>query len=310
MPASPLTIGLAGCGNWGRHILRDLVALGCRVAVATRSDQSLRAARDGGAFAVVSQVEELPQAQGFVVATPTTVHADTVRRLLPRGVPIFVEKPLCPNVDDARRIVADAPGRVFVMDKWRYHPGVVELARMAHTGELGRIHGLHAFRGQWGCPHPDCNMAWILAPHDLCVARDILGRMPELAFAQAETDGAELLGLNASFGSDPWFHLECSTRCPEHRRELRLHGSEGVAVLGDAYAEHLVIRRLDAAEPERRPLPNDLPLLLELKAFVEHLNGGPPPRSSAAEGLEIVEMIAKMLERAGVKDTSPEPQAT
>ncbi|MBI3829796.1 MAG: Gfo/Idh/MocA family oxidoreductase [Planctomycetes bacterium] len=309
MPTAPLTIGLAGCGRWGRLILRDLVALGCRVAVAARSEESRRAAQDGGADTVVSNLEDLPDAHGYVVATPTSVHAETVLRLIPRNVPLFVEKPLCANGNDARRIVAAAPERVFVMDKWRYHPGVVELARMARAEELGRTLGLHAFRGQWGCPHADCNMAWILAPHDLTIARDVLGHMPDLAFVHTEQEYGELLSLNASFGTVPSFQLECSVRYPVHRRELRLHGSEGVAVLGDAYAEHLLIRRKGSAEPERRPLLNDLPLFLELKAFVEHLRGGPPPHSSAAEGLEIVELIAKMLERAGVREALQPPHA-
>mgnify|MGYP001168319220 CR=1 FL=1 len=33
MRHDPVAIGLVGCGLWGQAILRDLVALGCRVAV-------------------------------------------------------------------------------------------------------------------------------------------------------------------------------------------------------------------------------------------------------------------------------------
>ena len=36
----------------------------------------------------------------------------------------------------------------------------------------------------------------------------------------------------------------------------------------------------------------ELPLLAELRAFVGHLSGGPAPRSSAEEGLRVVEAIA------------------
>ena len=40
--------------------------------------------------------------------------------------------------------------------------------------------------------------------------------------------------------------------------------------------------------------PGELPLLAELRAFVEHLGGGPPPKSSAREGAEIVAVIERL----------------
>ena len=40
-----VVVGLVGCGRWGRHILRDLVSLGCEVPVVARSDASVARAR-------------------------------------------------------------------------------------------------------------------------------------------------------------------------------------------------------------------------------------------------------------------------
>jgi hypothetical protein len=49
-------------------------------------------------------------------------------------------------------------------------------------------------------------------------------------------------------------------------------------------------------EPERReiPLAHDWPLLRELRDFVEHCAGGPPPRADAAEGFQVVRRIADL----------------
>ena len=38
------------------------------------------------------------------------------------------------------------------MDKWRYHPGVLELAAIARSERLGRVHGLSTTRVGWGHP--------------------------------------------------------------------------------------------------------------------------------------------------------------
>jgi hypothetical protein len=61
----------------------------------------------------------------------TTWHADVIRRLAPRGIPIFVEKPMTPDAEEARRLAATLPGRLFVTDKWRYHPGIEALRDIA-----------------------------------------------------------------------------------------------------------------------------------------------------------------------------------
>ena len=60
-----------------------------------------------------------------------------------------------------------------------------------------------------------------------------------------------------------------------------------------------VVRR-PAPSPRSGPISTELPLLRELRAFVEHLRGGPPPRSSAREGAEIVETIAELRSLAGL----------
>ena len=169
---------MVGCGNWGKYILRDLVSLDCRVTVATRSESSKAAAVDGGAIGVVGSVADLPPVDGIVVATPTATHAEVTEQALERRVPVFVEKPLTDDVDDAERLAAAAPDRLFVMDKWRYHPGIELLGEIARSGELGRVVGLRTTRVGWGNPHDDVDMVWILAPHDLSIALEILGSVP------------------------------------------------------------------------------------------------------------------------------------
>ena len=170
-------VALVGCGNWGRYILRDLVALDCRVTVVAREESTKAAAVDGGAIGVVGSVAGLPPVDGIVVATPTTTHAEVAEEALERGVPVFVEKPMTDDADDAERLAAAAPDRLFVMDKWRYHPGVELLGEIARSGELGRVVGLRTTRVGWGNPH-DVDAVWILAPHDLSIAVEILGSVP------------------------------------------------------------------------------------------------------------------------------------
>ncbi len=143
-------VALVGCGRWGRLILRDLVALGCQVVVVDRSVENQRHAREGGAAAIVDNIAALPDVDGTVVATTTSTHGAVIESLLDRHVPIFVEKPLTADRPTAVRLAKRAPDRLFVMDKWRYHPGVEMLAEIARSGELGPVVGLHTIRVGWG----------------------------------------------------------------------------------------------------------------------------------------------------------------
>jgi len=300
-----IPVGLVGCGRWGRNILRDLLSLGCEVAVVARSESTRQVALQMGAGAVVKRICDLPEVFGLVVATPTSTHAQVVEEVLKREVPVFVEKPLTTDWQSCAALARAASNRLFVMDKWRYHPGVEALAQIARCQELGPVLGLRTFRVAWGNPHSDVDVVWILAPHDLAIALEILGEIPQPKAAAAEHDGQRASGLIGILGERPWFVFEVSERYQNWHREIRLHCRDGVAVLDDAYSNQIRILRgssqAKTPQEELRPLPSEMPLWRELRAFVEHLKGGPPPRSSAQEGSIVVDRIAELRRLAGLK---------
>ena len=294
---NPVRLALVGCGRWGRHILRDLLELGCVVVVADASDEARRAAAAAGAVAVVHDAAELPAVSGVVVATPTGTHAPVLEGLLQRGVPIFCEKPLTADAASAERLAERAADRLFVMDKWRYHPGVEALRDLARSGELGAVRGLRTTRIGWANPHTDVDAVWILAPHDLSIGLEILGRLPEPRAAVGERLDGRAVGLLAVLGAEPWVAIDVSVASPSPRREVRLHCRD--AVLPDAYSDHLQIIR-PGAPVERRPVSTELPLRRELRAFIAHLDGGAAPRSSAADAAAIVRALEHLRALAGL----------
>jgi predicted dehydrogenase len=289
------TVALIGCGMWGRHILRDLVELGCVVPVVTHTEESRARAEDGGASVVVTVIGDLPKVDGVVAATPTSSHFAVVTEVLGLGVPVFVEKPLCQDADEADRAAKLGGERLFVMDKWRYHPGIEALRDIATSGELGPVVGLRCTRVGWGRVHDDVDSVLVLAPHDISIGLEVLGHIPEPRSAVAERNGN---GLIAILGEAPWLVIEVSTSTVERRRETRLICEGGVAIVDNSWSDQLTIARMGSSpnEPQitKRAISNELPLFRELRCFVEHLAGGPPPRSSAQEGATNVRAIAKL----------------
>jgi predicted dehydrogenase len=293
-------IGLVGCGSWGRLILRDLRSLGCAVDVVAQSDATHGNAADGGARAIVRDTDDLPRdLDGYIVATPIATNAAVIDRLVARGRPIFCEKPLTDDPAAARRLATAAGERLFVMDKWRYHGGVLALAQIARDGALGPVERLRMRRVGWALSHPG-DAIWTLAPHDISIALEILGHIPAPHAAFAEHSGGAPTGLLGVLGAQADVVIEVSTRVPAAARSIELACRDGVAALGDSLADHIVIRRNGESEPRRQAISTAMPLLAELRAFVDHLHGGPPPKSSAADGVAIVEILDAFRRLAGL----------
>ena len=286
------TVGLVGCGAWGSLILRDLKALGCSVAVVARSAASIERARTGGALQIVPSIDELPPCDGIIVATTATTHASVIEELLDRNVPVFIEKPLCDRVDDALEFQRHAGDRLFVMDKWRYHNGIRLIATMIRNGDIGEVTAITTRRVGWGNHHPDTDILWTYLPHDLAITLELIGTIPPLTGASFESIEGHITGATVRLGDSPIVNMEVSAVAAAVQRELRVIGTGGCVVMGGGYAnEVLWSSGRPIGTPERVPFETNMPLLDELRAFVEHLGGGPPPMSNLDDAIAQMRLI-------------------
>ncbi len=293
-----LSVGLVGCGNWGRNILRDLLDCGARVSVAAPSRATRDRALALGAAAAFESIPELRGLDAYVVATPSVTHAATLDALLGYGKPVFVEKPMTTDVASARRLAAAYGGRLFVMQKWRYHPGIERIRAEIAAGRLGSLEAIRIVRWGWGMPHPDMNSIWHLMPHDLAVTQHWLGRVPPLRSVTVTSPGCTGVIAQLGGGADPLVTLEMSIASPGYRRWFCAIGSDATMELQDSYSPEITVRRgdpVDMKAPEEKiPVGKDMPLLTEIKAFLDHVQGGPPPISSATADLPIIERLAEI----------------
>ncbi|OYU47342.1 MAG: hypothetical protein CFE31_16305 [Rhizobiales bacterium PAR1] len=307
------TVGLFGFGRWGKLIFRDLRILGAEVRVIVPSEESQRAALAAGAMSVQAdcvtsdELEALADVDGYVVAAPTVLHAEILFKLVATRKPIFVEKPFAVDRDASRKLVDVAGERIFIMDKWRYHPGIDKLAELVRSGVLGDIVALRSFRLGWDNPHRDVDAIWILVPHDLSIVQHIIGTLPAPRLAMslgANGIGNDLLAILQDGDSGPKVTIEISANHPVSRRAVTVIGTKGSAQLGDSYDDSVVfaagVPNGTAGKPELIPVGAQMPLLAELRAFLAHLAGGPPPLSPAIDGLRVVEHIITLRKLAGM----------
>ncbi|WP_080059016.1 Gfo/Idh/MocA family protein [Spirosoma aerolatum] len=292
-----MDIGLIGCGLWGRKILTTLLKLSVRVIVYDINPEHCGQALQLGAINATSQLDLLKQVRGLIVATPATTHRAVLEQIRFFDKPIFVEKPLATSYADALAIGRLALPPTFLMHIWRYHPGIRLLGDLQRSGKLGRLLMLRTSRTNWTSPRLDADSLWTLAPHDLTIIQQILGYIPTPKAAVAERHGAYIRSLTTILGNDPGCIIDVSTRYADKRREVRLQGTQGVAVLANEQTNAIDVwygndhTSLAERQYEQLFFDSTPPLELELAAFIEYLRGGPPPLSPLAEGIDIVRLI-------------------
>jgi predicted dehydrogenase len=300
-----MEIGLIGCGAWGHKILCELRKLDCRVVVFDPSERARRAAIEHGAITARSQLAG--KADGWIIASPASTHASMLAQLADSGSPIFVEKPFTTDLASARRY-ADNP-RIFVMHIWRYHPAIQSLASLARDGRIGQVKLVRSTRMNWTSPRTDVDPVWTLAPHDLSLAVEILGEIPRPKAALSERHQGRPVGLIGICGADPALVLEVSSRSSQKRRELHIHGTDGVLSWRDEQP-WVELHKGDRSSPQcvtvKIPFSGESALRTELRTFVEYLRGGPPPPTTAREGAAVVEALLELRRMAGIADPLPD----
>jgi predicted dehydrogenase len=305
----PKKIGLIGCGRWGKFILRDLISMGCNVVVLALSNKTAKTAKEECANKVVSNYPALleEQCDGFVIASPTNTHLQVIKELLVTGKPIFTEKPLSNNVSETKSLLgqlADYP--LYVMDKWKYHNGILKLAELINSGKYGKVTQLTLRRTQWRSPHQDVDPVWILIPHDISIAQLLLGKTPKAIYATGNKVEEDFIhSLHAILQveqSKIIIEVSGDSACVE--RSVHVVCEHASFYLANAYTDSIQMMETKVNKfgdkPTNIQFNVNMPLFDELNSFVNFLsNPQVPLQSSFTHGYETIELIEQLRSMVG-----------
>jgi predicted dehydrogenase len=322
MPMTPLRIAALGLGYWGPNLARAWSGL-AETELAWLCDLDAEALeRHGRAFPearLTTSFDEVladDTVEAVSIATSAPTHAALAVRALQAGKHVFVEKPLALSSADARamKAAADEAGVLLVVGHLLvHHPAVVALKQLCDAGELGRVHYLYTNRVNLGKVRSDENALWSLGAHDVAVLLHLVGERPVSVTAQGQCfiqAGIEdvVFGL-LRFPSGQIAHLHLSWLDPHKTRKLTIVGSDKMAVFDDmepaekvkvfdkgvdhvpepaSYGEYVTVRHGDTYAPQ---LSGEEPLRVQGRHFARCVRGLEVPRSGAAEGLAVVEVI-------------------
>jgi predicted dehydrogenase len=206
------------------------------------------------------------------------------------------------------RQLALMPGHLLL-----YHPGVQKLKELIDSGETGEVLCIYGNRQNLGVIRKDENALWSLGVHDLSVILYLLDEEPEEAVAHGNAflnPGVEdVVFCYLRFPSGKIAHMHLSWLDPHKMRKITVVGKEKMAVFDDMELERKVTiyekapwqpaetygewrtRTGDIFSPK---IPNDEPLKLECRHFLELVANGGAAHKEARDGLAVVRALEKL----------------
>jgi predicted dehydrogenase len=143
-------VGFLGVGWIGRHRMEAIIADDCveTAAIADLSDElrECAAALAPGAVAARS-LEQLCELEldGWVIATPSALHAAQARAALERGIAVFCQKPLARTSAETASVVQAArrADRLLGVDfSYRHTRAMQRIRELVVSGELGHVYAV------------------------------------------------------------------------------------------------------------------------------------------------------------------------
>ncbi len=181
-----VSIGVFGCGYWGKNLVRNYAELGALRAMCDVDQKKLKK------FAViypniktinpVSQLVNDPTTDAVVIASPAELHYLMAKEALLASKHVFMEKPLALDVEQGKELVDIVTKKGKILMKGhilRYHPVVNKLKELVDKSELGKIQYVYSNQPNIGQVRNEENILWSFVPHDVSVILFLLSEFAE-----------------------------------------------------------------------------------------------------------------------------------
>ena len=323
MSHGKIRLAVVGAGYWGPNLIRNFDAIpGCQIGlVCDRKPGRLRYVQERWPHLHVTKdyhdVVKASDIDAVVIATPVSTHYALASAALKAGKDVFVEKPLAANSEQAESILALAEqsrrvlvtGHIFV-----HHPAVAAMKATIEQGAIGKLCYAESGRVNLGPPASEVDVIWDLAVHDVSILLYLWGNEPKEVIAYGgrfkHPSLFDVAFLHLRFADGSMAHHHVSWLSPEKVRRFFVAGTKGslkfdetstegkLRILDEGIDSRQGLKDDDTTElyysPNRASiaeLPNEEPLQLECRHFLDCVSRRDQPRADARAGLAVVRVL-------------------
>jgi len=307
-------IAVAGCGYWGKNLVRNFHKLKSLHAICDINENKLKSYQEKHPNLILySNYKSLlkdPKVEAVVISTPAVTHYNLAREALLANKDVFVEKPIALNYRDGEELVSIAKEKnkmLMVGHILEYHPAVTKLNEIINKGELGKIYYIYSNRLNLGKFRTEENILWSFAPHDISIILNLLGEMPQEVSAHGgnylNPDITDVTVTTMNFPNGVKAHIFVSWLHPYKEQKLIVIGDKRMIVFDDVNPKNKLliydhkidwIERLPVSRPEEaKPLKIEQkePLAAECEHFIECLTARKSPKTDGNSGLRVLKIL-------------------
>jgi predicted dehydrogenase len=304
-------IAVAGCGYWGKNLVRNFHELGALAMVCDgvpeARAQAQKIAPEAPVVADFARVLD-SDADGVVIATPAETHFQLAKQALEAGKDVFVEKPLALKLDHAAALLELSRARkrvLMVGHVLEYHPAIVKLRQMIDEGRLGKVSYIYSNRLNLGKIRREENILWSFAPHDIAVITRLVGDVPfevvACGGAYVQPNIADVTVTHLLFDNGVRAHIFVSWLHPFKEQRLVVVGTKAMASFDDVSKKlFLHDQRVEVRDNLPTPIKGDgtevafspeEPLKVECRAFLDAILTREPPLTDGESGARTLRIL-------------------
>lgn len=229
---------LVGFGYWGKNLARnfnnELVAV-CDKEI-SRLNMAKKLYPNIEIFQDLDKALRHPQVQAILIATKANTHHEIAVQCLEANKDIWIEKPICENLTEARHLEHLAKERdkiIFVDHTFCYHPAVQKIK----TIDIGKPIYYDSTRISLGLFQSDVDALLDLAIHDASIINYLY---PNLQLKEKTiiknyhvNDKANQVIVNLKFDNEFTATINCNWVSPVKKRQIILTGEKNSIVYDD-----------------------------------------------------------------------------
>jgi len=304
-----------GAGHWGKNLVRNFSNLDALAGICDSNIEAVESIKasypDIKSWPSHDAVFADEDVDVVAIATPAATHGDLVEAALKAGKNVFVEKPLCLDLEQAYALeeLAKKTDQVLMVGHLMlYHPAFDALLAAVRRGDVGTLQYIYSTRLSLGKIRREENALWSFAPHDISMILALAERVPEEVIANGGTfltDGVADTTLSyLTFSGNLQAHLFVSWLHPFKDHRMVIIGSESMIVFDDTLPGPDKLLRYDhsigwdgdlpaVSKAKGTPIPysDEEPLLRECRHFLDCVENGNQPLSDVTEGIQVLSVL-------------------
>ena len=298
-------VAVIGCGFWGSKHISEYQNLGISVVAVDENRDTLEKMSEKGIISFPSLnnlLESDIDIFGASICTPNKSHSEVAKKLMEKGIPVLVEKPLSTSVEEAEKTVKYAKDnniKLVVGHIFRFNNAIRKVKQIIEAGEIGDI---RLVKFQWTnierlFDDRDVILDLALHPFDILdyIIDGDINIVSSTGASYRETIYPEVAFLSGFYG-DIIFQIEVSWLTPPKVRELTVVGSKASLIV-DAVGQKINMVN-NSGEITKLNVVENNTIRDELQGFVNYILDSDyehPARGKV--GNRIVKIVSEALDK-------------